>query len=1357
MKTPQAQSVIRSIVVLVAFILAANSAWPGPPQITAEQAAAMQPMDPAAIPTFGNFHLLIGPDPGQPMPPLPCPPNDLPDATPIYDLGGGQFLIDDTAVNWAELRAQEAMEPALRDLKVQYGLAMPLEMEEEGGTFQLMEESSYPSNSLWLSISQITNGVAPVTIYGTVPGVTYEILSKETLTNAVWLSEGTVPGAADQDWTPTAVTVGSRTNSLFLWCKSWISSDGSGIPDWWEQLYFGTNAVDPYALCPSNSWTILQAYQNGWNPYSYYTPPTPQGLTLAFNSVSGVVTLSWRPSPGPVTGYTVCRHAYPPGGSVTTYSNLSASAQNFADTVVQTPYSPRAYGPTVYYAYSVQAHYAAGDSSWSDSLWLEPGGVFSADLIVGAQGLPYLSVRDLPTGAVTLRLTRVDVNAEYTYGDSSLDVSWDVPLSSSTNHLYLMPTNSVPPDHYGLSWYRWWVQTVGPSNGLSAATLVADEYGAWSDFAYTNAAWLVPPFLDGRKQMQQNNDFLLRVPSAGVPFSFKTTDFDEFVYPTTYVYSGLYEVRDPDSPWDTSTFSAYKPFEDSCLFRNFEFSQQDVDSNGRITTGLLDEFIDSEFAVQFPLKYQFSYPSTATPIAPVLQSAPWTSFVPFSADLGCCLEGLNIAAAGGKYYMTNTTPNYFGLPYLSAAFAYSQGGTLHFNTLSSGGSISNNGGYVYPQTTAPSLQTTGYYFARPGTDPLPGNSTFSPANTTPSVLLAGFGRNFQLAGYAKQQLLNGYANVFAYLGQYFEHAYSMDASGHTITNEAGFLSPYGTFFPTIPGPAALVTMTNWGANERGTGVVNVIKLQLDVNHDGTMNLSFGGPDNTSQARPFLFWINNDWDISDPVGEPGHDLNGQAKDCDDSFIESQRGLEDFARLWICGMPVLPTNQGYSVTLSMLATTGNPTINLFSSVETNGGTGYLTNASVAAAQLAGPVYTGPRWKIATISPSQSFTFPVGFFTNSGNTYFLFEGAGTGGSGQLLLTITQNATNVIAQTSAWLDLRDIKSMYEQVHIDDVSDDTPNTLTATYKTDVSLANVSGEANQLIVFVHGWRMGQCDYYTFSETMFKRLYWQGYQGRFAAVRWRTLSKDDYRLPFLDLFTYNKSEFRAHQSGVALANYFNWLRGRFPDYTIGVCAHSMGNIVMMQALRAELAASRQDIDNYVLMQAAVPAHCYDTTLADYPPFTGRESTSPTPDTYRGYPGAIDGALRGQMVNFFNTNDYALATGAVGGQSVNWEGNQITFKPDTGYYVTSGTNAWKSDSPSRLLTDPREIMSFAARPRSKAVGAQPGVAGVVQGGQVDLTGNFNFLGDKSEHSAQFNWNIQFLNGFYSRLLAELMQEP
>ena len=108
-------------------------------------------------------------------------------------------------------------------------------------------------------------------------------------------------------------------------------------------------------------------------------------------------------------------------------------------------------------------------------------------------------------------------------------------------------------------------------------------------------------------------------------------------------------------------------------------------------------------------------------------------------------------------------------------------------------------------------------------------------------------------------ITNGYAGTYAYLEQYFTDALAIDANGNVTTNSAGVLSPYGEFFPTMAGPAALVTMPDIDTGQQGTGVVNVIKLQLDVNHDGIMDLSFAGPDNTSASQPFVFWINNDCD------------------------------------------------------------------------------------------------------------------------------------------------------------------------------------------------------------------------------------------------------------------------------------------------------------------------------------------------------------------------------------------------------------------------------------------------------------------------------------------------------------------
>ena len=41
------------------------------------------------------------------------------------------------------------------------------------------------------------------------------------------------------------------------------------------------------------------------------------------------------------------------------------------------------------------------------------------------------------------------------------------------------------------------------------------------------------------------------------------------------------------------------------------------------------------------------------------------------------------------------------------------------------------------------------------------------------------------------------------------------------------------------------------------------------------------------------------------------------------------------------------------------------------------------------------------------------------------------------------------------------------------------------------------------ILFVHGWNMAPWEKDRFAETAFKRLYWQGYQGRFGEFRWPT--------------------------------------------------------------------------------------------------------------------------------------------------------------------------------------------------------------------------------------------------------------
>jgi hypothetical protein len=300
-------------------------------------------------------------------------------------------------------------------------------------------------------------------------------------------------------------------------------------------------------------------------------------------------------------------------------------------------------------------------------------------------------------------------------------------------------------------------------------------------------------------------------------------------------------------------------------------------------------------------------------------------------------------------------------------------------------------------------------------------------------------------------------------------------------------------------------------------------------------------------------------------------------------------------------------------------------------------------------------------------------------------------------------------------------------------------------------------EDPQCLVFVHGWRMSYEDSVSFSETMFKRLWWQGYKGRFAAFRWATQTS---------FHSYNTSEWIAWKYGKSLANYVeNYLKHQMPSYTMNIAAHSMGNIVTGSALKRGMT-----VNNYMLMQAAVPSGCYDDRVNDYGRFINEEDTRPTPDTdvQKGYRLLLQPVSNnvGKFTSFFNIDDYALATGITTlgfwplEFETNWEKNEIDYKPDvlsTGHYSYDGVATSyfvNTNSPDRVVSDIHECLSFVARPRSKAAGAEVHNA-TVFGSVMNLEGSCNFGADFGDHGGQFMRPIQQLEAFYERVFNELKQ--
>lgn len=287
----------RSLILSLALVLV-GAAIPATtlraqPQLTPAQLAALTPLDPGAVPRHGTFWFLLGPNPGRPYPPLPCPPGDMTNA-PIYALDDRHFLVDDSAVDWEARRQQQEIDRALHNLEVQLGLAEPMGTEEGGGP---LEPLGYPSNSLWLSISQITNGLAPLTIRGTSEGTLYGIESREALnpTNG-WTAEAAFFGAAGQNWTPAGVYLTNRmtTTRFFRAIVYTGDPDEDGLPNWWE-LQHGLNpnnanstgaGPDASLDTDGDGYSNVEEYMLGYNP-GVADPPRPTVTITASDPSAG--------------------------------------------------------------------------------------------------------------------------------------------------------------------------------------------------------------------------------------------------------------------------------------------------------------------------------------------------------------------------------------------------------------------------------------------------------------------------------------------------------------------------------------------------------------------------------------------------------------------------------------------------------------------------------------------------------------------------------------------------------------------------------------------------------------------------------------------------------------------------------------------------------------------------------------------------------------------------------------------------------------------------------------------------------------------------------------------------------------
>jgi hypothetical protein len=320
---------------------------------------------------------------------------------------------------------------------------------------------------------------------------------------------------------------------------------------------------------------------------------------------------------------------------------------------------------------------------------------------------------------------------------------------------------------------------------------------------------------------------------------------------------------------------------------------------------------------------------------------------------------------------------------------------------------------------------------------------------------------------------------------------------------------------------------------------------------------------------------------------------------------------------------------------------------------------------------------------------------------------------------------------------------------------------------------------NDYILFVHGWNVPPWEKDAYAETALKRLYWQGYKGKFGTFEWPTTYTtltNDFFSNLQKVAIYDDGEFSAWQSATPLEQLLVGLHNTYG--TVDVLAHSMGNVVAGEALRiAGQSGAGQLVNTYVATQAAVPGHCYDPTLPDalYDYYitsidlsgglspVSLNTTTTTPNIYDNWLVPPNQSV-GTHGNFYNVNDYALYY---------WRLDQA-LKPDSGYSYL-GTNFQPVDDFAYMsglgaitslhlgtagqVQDRYEIMAYASQPWSNALGAVPNVAGFAPQKLPSLwlpdpfeTDPSKLYSDHPWHSAQFRFTNADQANYWHALLGQ-----
>ena len=540
---------------------------------------------------------------------------------------------------------------------------------------------------------------------------------------------------------------------------------------------------------------------------------------------------------------------------------------------------------------------------------------------------------------------------------------------------------------------------------------------------------------------------------------------------------------------------------------------------------------------------------------------------------------------------------------------------------------------------------------------------------------------------------------------------------------------------------------------------NQVRIGVDWNGDAIIQTQPGGRipvDAPTRDKPFVFWLNHDQDDTDEGGETSPIT---VTDASTPPVDSLRDLEDLTRLRIDIDNLQDVDDSATLTLGWVGSDSGidsgseaPTIRLFRSADGNCSRSYLLDVEAARRQRSEP-YSLALGTVAPKQPLQLSLSELGPADFDGAAFCFLLEVTSSGSGSLIAELSSQSKESVVAAPAPMHLPHVKTLDQRTNRNWPQDHRPPWEYTTTPPIVPELNWRidpqhfpfqpgwYETDDVLVWIYGWlRSGEGQYEAATtltgETVFKRLWHRGFRGRLIFFHWPTVK------PEL-VYGLLESEYRAYKSAPALVNFIDQLPA---DKRVHVTAHSLGCALLAEAVKLGLSA-----DGALFQVGAIPASMFDTReLLQLPDMA--DVVTPVTADEGGYLGYIE-RTNTPIYTMYNFADITFfgwniaqkqlkPTSKKGGYRYEWNPDAAPGEQARLYY---STGFWKSDY--RTVTDPHEIMSFIAKSKTHAIGAETRLQGHVRRVYDLAREPYNF---HEGHVVGWTRGVQETTAFYNLIL-------